>query len=168
MDGPIACGRWWSICAVVRGWAFCRAVRQLSCRRRLGCGIGDAEEIKRLTATLATQSAEVARRSPLNQKLVHYIRRLARGRYDRSTEKLLGDPSTDQPERRGWWLGTISQRVATQLSGTGWVIRNGTAMSFSQPPTATGRLKSSETAKSLVILRRRLWRRISRHGHPIG
>jgi transposase len=61
------------------------------------------QEIGRLTATnaaqaaaLATQSAELARLSQLNQKLVHYIRGLVRGRYGRSTEKLLGDPPTDQ------------------------------------------------------------------------
>jgi transposase len=39
---------------------------------------------------------EVARLAQLNQKLVHYIRGMLRGRYGRSTEKLLGDPVADQ------------------------------------------------------------------------
>jgi transposase len=50
----------------------------------------------RLTAALASQATELVRLSQLNQKLVHYIRGLVRGRYGRSTEKLLGDPATDQ------------------------------------------------------------------------
>jgi transposase len=54
------------------------------------------QEIGRLTAANAAQATELARLSQLNQKLVHYIRGLVRGRYGRSTEKLLGDPPTDQ------------------------------------------------------------------------
>jgi hypothetical protein len=53
-------------------------------------------EVAKQGAELVKQGAELVRLSQVNQKLVHYIRGLLRGRYGRSTEKLLGDPATDQ------------------------------------------------------------------------
>lgn len=47
-------------------------------------------------ATLATQQAELARQVQLIGKLQHYLRGLLRGRYGRSTEKMLGDTPADQ------------------------------------------------------------------------
>ncbi len=56
--------------------------------------VSDAiEQVRQENEQLKT---ELARLTQLNQKLVHYIRGLLRGRYGRATEKLLGDPATDQ------------------------------------------------------------------------
>ena len=54
------------------------------------------QENERLKAALATQEVELARQVQLIGKLQHYLRGLLRGRYGRSTEKMLGDTPADQ------------------------------------------------------------------------